>query len=72
MDSLRRFLQKIPSLPTFDSLRNQRAAFANPSGIDGLKELQFEAALKRSIAARRPVILQEEFPLHAAASPEKA
>ena len=32
-------------------------------GIDGLRELQAEAALKRSIAERRPVQVQEEFPL---------
>lgn len=30
-------------------------------GIEGLYELQFEAALKRSIAERRPVILNDEF-----------
>jgi len=32
-------------------------------GVDGLRELQFEAALKRSIKERRPVKLAEEFPL---------
>ena len=32
-------------------------------GMDGLRELQVEAALKRSIAERRPVSVQEEFPL---------
>jgi len=32
-------------------------------GLDGLRELQVEAALKRSIAQRRPVLVQEEFPL---------
>ncbi len=32
-------------------------------GIDGLRELQVEAALKRSIVQKRPVLLQEEFPL---------
>ena len=32
-------------------------------GVDGLRELQTEAALKRSIAQRRPVLVQEEFPL---------
>jgi len=32
-------------------------------GVDGLRELQTEAALKRSIAQRRPVMVQEEFPL---------
>jgi predicted dehydrogenase len=33
-------------------------------GIDGLRELQVEAAFKRSIAERRPVLVQEEMPLH--------
>jgi predicted dehydrogenase len=33
------------------------------TGRDGLKELQAEAALKRSIAERRPVTVQTEFPL---------
>ncbi|MES2461928.1 MAG: Gfo/Idh/MocA family oxidoreductase [Armatimonadota bacterium] len=33
-------------------------------GLDGLRELQVEAALKRSIAQRRPVLVQEEFPLN--------
>ena len=32
-------------------------------GLDGLRELQVEAALKRSIRERRPVNLAEEFPL---------
>jgi myo-inositol 2-dehydrogenase/D-chiro-inositol 1-dehydrogenase len=32
-------------------------------GLDGLRELQVEAALKRSIAEHRPVRVQEEFPL---------
>ncbi len=32
-------------------------------GIDGLRELQFEAALRRSIRERRPVKLAKEFPL---------
>ena len=32
-------------------------------GIAGLQELQFEAALKRSITTRRPVAVQDEFPL---------
>ena len=32
-------------------------------GIDGLRELQVEAALKRSIRERRPVMLAEAFPL---------
>jgi predicted dehydrogenase len=32
-------------------------------GIDGLRELQVEAALKRSITLRRPVLIQEEFPI---------
>lgn len=33
------------------------------SGLDGLRELQVEAALKRSIAERRTVIVQKELPL---------
>lgn len=33
------------------------------SGLAGLEELQFEAALRRSIAQRRPVNVQEELPL---------
>lgn len=33
-------------------------------GIAGLQELQFEAALKRSIRLRRPVDVQDEFPLN--------
>lgn len=32
-------------------------------GLDGLRELQVEAALKRSIRERRPVVLAEDFPL---------
>jgi hypothetical protein len=32
-------------------------------GLAGLEELQFEAALRRSIAEGRPVEVQEEFPL---------
>lgn len=32
-------------------------------GLAGLQELQVEAALKRSIAERRPVMVQEEFPV---------
>lgn len=32
-------------------------------GIDGLRELQFEAALRRSISKRRPVRLADGFPL---------
>ncbi|MGA2230514.1 MAG: Gfo/Idh/MocA family oxidoreductase [Tepidisphaeraceae bacterium] len=32
-------------------------------GLDGLRELQFEAALKRSALQRRPVRLSEEFPI---------
>ncbi|MEO6906640.1 MAG: Gfo/Idh/MocA family oxidoreductase [Abditibacteriaceae bacterium] len=33
------------------------------SGMDGLRELQVEAALRRSIAEKRPVRVQEEFAL---------
>ncbi|MCE7982953.1 MAG: gfo/Idh/MocA family oxidoreductase [Caldilinea sp. CFX5] len=32
-------------------------------GLAGLQELQFEAALKRSIAQSRPVVVTEEFPI---------
>jgi hypothetical protein len=32
-------------------------------GVAGLRELQFEAALKRSIAERRPVAVDLEFPI---------
>ncbi|MCB0187667.1 MAG: hypothetical protein KDE31_25535, partial [Caldilineaceae bacterium] len=32
-------------------------------GLAGLQELQFEAALKRSIAEQRPVVVAEEFPI---------
>lgn len=45
-------------------LESLRSGQAPPvPGIDGLRELQVEAALKRSIAQRRPVQVQEEFPL---------
>lgn len=33
-------------------------------GLAGLQELQFEAALRRSIAQKRPVNVQQEFPLN--------
>ena len=33
------------------------------SGLDGLRELQMEAALKRSISEKRTVLVQKEFPL---------
>jgi hypothetical protein len=32
-------------------------------GVAGLRELQFEAAIKRSIRQDKPVILDESFPL---------
>jgi hypothetical protein len=32
-------------------------------GIAGLRELQFEASLKRSIAEQRPVVPDDEFPI---------
>jgi hypothetical protein len=32
-------------------------------GLAGLEELQFEAALRRSIAQKRPVEVQQEFAL---------
>jgi predicted dehydrogenase len=44
-----------------DSVRTEEAPPV--PGIDGLRELQVEAAFKRSIAERRPVLVQEEFPL---------
>jgi predicted dehydrogenase len=44
-----------------NSLRN--GAPAPIPGLDGLMELQFEAALKRSISERRPVDLPKEYPL---------
>lgn len=37
-------------------------------GIEGLYELQFEAAIKRSIAERKPVRIAEEFPIGELAS----
>ncbi|MPN45587.1 hypothetical protein SDC9_193154 [bioreactor metagenome] len=44
-----------------DSLRNGTPPPV--SGMDGLAELQFEAALRRSAALKRPVDIQNEFPL---------
>ncbi len=44
-----------------DSLRNEQVPPV--PGIDGLRELQVEAALKRSVAQRRPVLVRQEFPL---------
>ena len=44
-----------------DSLRQGQAPPV--PGIDGLRELQVEAALKRSIDQRRPVLVQQEFPI---------
>jgi predicted dehydrogenase len=44
-----------------DSIRQGRAPPV--PGRAGLEELQFEAALRRSIAEGRPVEVQEEFPL---------
>lgn len=46
-----------------DSIR--RNAPPPVPGLAGLEELQFEAALRRSIAQRRPVDVQGEFPLKA-------
>ncbi|HEY0076691.1 MAG TPA: Gfo/Idh/MocA family oxidoreductase [Abditibacteriaceae bacterium] len=43
------------------SLRHEQAPPV--PGIAGLQELQVEAALKRSIAQKRPVLLQQEFPI---------
>jgi predicted dehydrogenase len=44
-----------------DSIRQGKAPPV--PGMAGLEELQFEAALRRSIAEGRPVDVQEEFPL---------
>jgi len=45
-------------------LASLRAGTEPPvAGIDGLRELQFEAALKRSLAQGRVVHVQKEFPL---------
>ncbi|MES1167207.1 MAG: hypothetical protein ABUL68_04320, partial [Pseudomonadota bacterium] len=45
-------------------LQSLREGTAPPvPGHDGLRELQVEAALKRSIRERRPVVLAEDFPL---------
>ncbi|MBV9867594.1 MAG: Gfo/Idh/MocA family oxidoreductase [Abitibacteriaceae bacterium] len=44
-----------------DSLRNEQAPPV--PGRAGLEELQVEAALKRSIAEKRPVLVQQEFPI---------
>lgn len=45
-------------------LQSLRKRTAPPvPGIDGLRELQVEAALRRSIRERRPVVLAKEFPL---------
>jgi predicted dehydrogenase len=44
-------------------LHSLRTATPPPvPGMEGLRELQFEAALKRSIAQHRPVRIDEEFP----------
>lgn len=45
-------------------LRSLRESTPPPiPALDGLRELQVEAALKRSIAQRRPVLVQQEFPI---------
>jgi myo-inositol 2-dehydrogenase/D-chiro-inositol 1-dehydrogenase len=44
-----------------ESLRHGRPAPV--PGVDGLRELQFEAGLRRSIAERRSVVLANDFPL---------
>lgn len=45
-------------------LQSLRRRTAPPvPGVDGLRELQVEAALRRSIRERRPVVLTKEFPL---------
>ncbi len=38
-------------------------------GLAGLQELQFEAALKRSLATERPVAVQRAFPIQLSATP---
>jgi len=53
------FAKAIPAY--LDSIRN--ATELPVSGLDGLRELQVEAAMKRSIVEKRPVQVQEEFPL---------
>jgi len=53
------FRKAIPAY--LDSIRNETEPPV--SGLDGLRELQVEAAMKRSIAEKRPVRVQEEFPL---------
>lgn len=53
------FRKAIPAY--LDSVRN--ATEPPVSGLDGLRELQVEAAMKRSIAEKRPVRVQQEFPL---------
>jgi Predicted dehydrogenases and related proteins len=45
----------------FDAVRS--GSPAPVSGLDGLRELQFEAAIRRAIAENRPVRLAREFPL---------
>lgn len=43
---------------------NLRAGIPPPvPGLDGLRELQFEAAIRRSLVEARPIALQSEFPL---------
>ncbi|XHR30928.1 MAG: Gfo/Idh/MocA family protein [Chthoniobacteraceae bacterium] len=50
------------AIPAYlNSIRN--ATEPPVSGMDGLRELQAEAAMKRSIASHRPVRVQVEFPL---------
>ena len=45
-------------------LESLRAGADPPvAGIDGLRELQFEASLQRSLAQRRVVDVHKEFPL---------
>ena len=45
-------------------LDSVRAGLPPPvPGIAGLRELQFEASLKRSIAEQRPVVPDDDFPI---------
>jgi predicted dehydrogenase len=53
------FYKAIPAY--LESIRNNTEPPV--SGLEGLRELQVEAAIKRSISTKRPVRLQDEFPL---------
>ena len=51
--------------PTVDDLKRDLRTIELElrAGLDGLRELQFEASLRRSLARRRVVNLRAEFPL---------